>query len=281
MVSRSDRVELLKIINELDNLKDLHSSKVSEDDFTRLTSLLMRLVEILSSLDSTIPHKHSFNFQNDFRTSSNALYKLQNRYLPYFRDLRGKILDLGCGRGEFLKLLSSIGKSAYGVDANPEMVRLCTESGHEVYLQDIFDHLEYLEDDSLAGIFSAQLIEHLSSDDLIYLFSLCFRKLSPGGVVVLETLNGSSLYTLVERFFVDITHKNPLNSNAIAAYIKYFGFVNVEIDFSNSFSNEERLIVPDNQHSDADLINLLSDNFTKLNNVLYSDRYFAVIANKP
>src|SRR4051812_21225900 len=108
------------------------------------------------------------------------------QYLPYFQQpaADGPVIDLGCGEGEFVALLKETGISAYGVDLETDAVERGQAQGLDVRLGDIFEHLDQLEDGSLGGAFSSQVVEHLPADLLAPLYVKLFRKLRPGARVV-------------------------------------------------------------------------------------------------
>ncbi|MFQ6038854.1 MAG: class I SAM-dependent methyltransferase, partial [Candidatus Aminicenantales bacterium] len=104
-------------------------------------------------------------FENRFRGSEEDVKTQQASFLAYF-EKGGKVLDLGCGRGEFLELLEEKGIDALGVDINRQMVEICRDKGLECQEGDLLEVLMEQEDRSLGGIFSSQVIEHLPPDYL-------------------------------------------------------------------------------------------------------------------
>src|SRR6188472_231332 len=116
---------------------------------------------------------------------------VRERQRPYVDDFRGAapVLDVGCGRGEFLGLLREAGIEARGVDADADMVAFARGAGLDVVQADAVAYLEGLDDGSLGGVFAAQLVEHLPPAALLRLLQLAARKLRPGGLLVAETIN--------------------------------------------------------------------------------------------
>src|SRR6185436_13708059 len=108
-------------------------------------------------------------------------------YLPIFQG--ADVLDVGCGRGEFLDLLREHGIRARGVDVNPAMVEVCRGKGLEAETADALTYLRGLPDASLGGLFAAQVVEHLEPRYLARLLDAAFEKLRPGAPIVLETIN--------------------------------------------------------------------------------------------
>ncbi len=130
---------------------------------------------------------------------------------PYVELFTGAapVLDVGCGRGEFLALLRDAGIEATGVDADGDMVAFARGEGLDVTQADALDHLEGLEPGSLGGVFAAQLVEHLPPASLVRLLGLAHAALREDGVLVLETINPLSPLAL-RNFFADLTHAQPL-----------------------------------------------------------------------
>jgi O-antigen chain-terminating methyltransferase len=110
-------------------------------------------------------------FEERFRGDEHEIKERQRTYLQYFQD-KENILDIGCGRGEFLELLRESGIKAGGVDLDLDMVLLCREKGLDVSMNDSFTHLGALPDESVGGVFAAQPIEHLHPRRVIELVKL-------------------------------------------------------------------------------------------------------------
>ncbi|MBI3967942.1 MAG: class I SAM-dependent methyltransferase [Chloroflexi bacterium] len=132
----------------------------------------------------------------------------QSKYLELFLD-RENVLDLGCGRGEFVELLSERGVQVTGVDLNEDMVDFCRDRGLRVVLADIFDYLTELPDESVDGIFAAQVVEHFPPERIAELIALGDRKLKPGGIMLAETIN-THCPEAMNWFYLDPTHVRPV-----------------------------------------------------------------------
>jgi SAM-dependent methyltransferase len=168
-------------------------------------------------------------FEDIFRGSEAHTRAEQALYLEVFAD-SDWVLDVGCGRGEFLDALRDRGIRGVGVDMDPTMVERCREKGHEVELADAASYLRGLDDDSIPGIFAAQVVEHLSADQLNELLALTHSKLAPGGVAVFETVNPHSPPAL-KAFWTDTTHHHPLFPEVTLALCRLAGFDSGEILF--------------------------------------------------
>ncbi len=140
-------------------------------------------------------------------------------YLPSIpRD--ATVLDLGCGRGEWLELLRGDGISAHGVDANRLMVEECRERQLEAERADVLDYLARTGDASLGAVTAFHLIEHLPLHDLVRLLDEVARVLQPGGVVIFETPNPDNVLVGSRDFYLDPTHRHPIPSETLKALME-------------------------------------------------------------
>jgi 2-polyprenyl-3-methyl-5-hydroxy-6-metoxy-1,4-benzoquinol methylase len=167
-------------------------------------------------------------FEDYFRGSEEAIRDRQRAYLPLLGG-RGRTLDVGCGRGEFLELMRDAGIEAAGIDIDPSMVEHCRRKGLErVHVADAVSHLETLVDHSLEVIFAAQVIEHLPYPELLRLLRFSREKLAPGGLLVLETVNPHCPQAL-KQFWIDPTHRHPLFPETVVALCRLTGFAGAYI----------------------------------------------------
>jgi SAM-dependent methyltransferase len=147
-------------------------------------------------------------FEDVFRGPPERVTELQRPYIPLVV-AHQPVLDVGCGRGEFLSLLASEGIASHGVDSDPGMITRCREAGLTACVGDAIDYLEGLEDETLGTVFSAQVIEHLPPERLQRLLELSRRKLAPDGLFIAETVNPHNLAAF-KTFWVDLTHQHPI-----------------------------------------------------------------------
>ncbi len=190
--------------------------------------------------DAGEPSDHPYrSFENIFRGSEQLI---RERQLPYLTilDVRQPVLDFGCGRGEFLDLLRDTGLSYLGVDLDAGMVARCREKGHtEVVHGDGLEFLQDLDDGSLGAIFAAQVIEHLSHEQLVRLLALARVKLRDDGVLIAETVNPHSAPAL-KTFWVDLTHVQPIFPEVALALCSEAGFASAYIFHPGASGNVER-----------------------------------------
>lgn len=176
-------------------------------------------------------------FEQLFRGPAERVAELQRPYLTLVTDHR-PVLDIGCGRGEFLALLADEGIAARGVDSDSGMVARCRALGLDVAQGDANEHLSGLPDGSLGTIFSAQVIEHLPHEQLRRLLELSLRKLAPGGLFIAETVNPHRISSL-KTFWVDLTHQHPIFPEVALAICAIAGFRSGYV-FAPGFESFER-----------------------------------------
>jgi len=218
-----------------------------------------------------------FAFEARMRGSRAEIRDRQRCYVADFADA-APVLDVGCGRGEFLSLLREAGIEASGVDLDPDMVDICRSENLTVAHDNGVAYLERLEDGSLGGVFAAQVVEHLPPAPLVRLLELVCAKLRPGGVLVAETMNPLSLVAL-KNYFADLTHAQPLVPETLAMLARQAGFRSTEVRFVNPPSDEERLqpvaLPADPAFDEARLA--LDANVARLNEIVFGPQDYALV----
>ena len=208
-----------------------------------------------------------FAFESRMRGSTESIRERQGPYVEDFGEA-APVLDVGCGRGEFLVLLREAGIEGRGVDLDADMVAYARGEGLDVEQADAVKHLQGLEDGSLGGIFAAQLVEHLRATTLIRLLELASVKLRPGGVLIAETINPLSPLAL-RNYYADLTHAQPLVPETLELLARQAGFGSVELRYLNA--PEERLVEPDDP--------VLAANVSRLNELLFGPLDYAIVAH--
>jgi SAM-dependent methyltransferase len=149
-----------------------------------------------------------------------------SHYVPLFP--KGPVLELACGRGEFLDLLREAGVPAQGIDADEGMVRDARAAGHDVQLADALSGLRERPDASVQGVFSAHFVEHLDPEALQAVVTESARVLAPGGHFVAATPNAGCLSVIGHDFWVDPTHVRPYDPRLLAFFCSAAGLEVVE-----------------------------------------------------
>jgi SAM-dependent methyltransferase len=237
---------------------------------------------IRKSAISSTPNTNYFLFEERFRGSRDVIKQRQLTFLPYFEKC-SRVLDLGCGRGEFLEILMNQDIGAIGVDTDPDMVAYCRSRQLEVVNSDAIVYLETIEDKSLDGIFIDQVVEHLEPDYLIRLLALCHQKMKFGYHIVIETVNPLSFVSFV-NFYIDLTHKRPVHPETLQYLLNASGFRECEKKFFSQVSDDCRLkkmdVSADMNAIERKTFDVYNYNIEMLNSLLFGAQDYAVIGKK-
>ena len=218
-------------------------------------------------------------FENRFRGEREDVRSRLAGYAGLFQDL-APVLDLGCGRGEFLDVLRERGIPARGVEGNANVARECREKGLDVVEGDLVDFLRAQARGSLGGVFAAQVAEHLLPAVLTVLLAEAHRALRPGGLLLLETPNPRSVLGLLEVFNRDLTHERPLHPDTLRFLAAAAGFTDVRIEMRTPVDPEGQLrAVPPEGLPEAAAA-ALNDNVGRLNALLYGPLEYALLARR-
>lgn len=166
-----------------------------------------------------------YEFLRYIQVSPASQKRFQGFYLPFFQGCR-RVVDLGCGDGNFVALLSKQGVESLGVDLDPRCCAAAQAREVNVVCQDVFDYLCQVEESSLDGIFSAHLVEHLTYPQVISLLELSYRALCEGGVIVLTTPNVRALYPHLESFYMHFGHVSFYHPRLLCFFLEHVGFTN-------------------------------------------------------
>jgi 2-polyprenyl-3-methyl-5-hydroxy-6-metoxy-1,4-benzoquinol methylase len=212
------------------------------------------------------------SLENQFRGTGAEVKQRLRVYLPTVKESRvGRkqtpILDVGCGRGEWLELLREEGLSASGVDSNRVMIQQCRELELKVTQADLMDHLRSMPDASLGAITGFHIIEHLPVETLIKFLDETVRVVKPGGLVILETPNPQNVLVGSCNFYFDPTHRNPLPSPIMKFLLESRGYTGVEV--VNLNPSDEAPVA-----GDSELVR-------RFNEYFYGPMDYAVVGRRP
>ncbi|MDQ5910582.1 MAG: hypothetical protein QG599_2679, partial [Pseudomonadota bacterium] len=185
-------------------------------------------------------------FEDDFRGSTTQIAERLRVYLPVLQTVSRNtepltVLDLGCGRGEWLAILAQAGYDAHGVDLNRVLIDDGRAQGLAVEEGDAVDSLRGWPDGSLGAVTAFHLIEHLPLDVLIRLIDEAARTLQPGGLLIFETPNPENVFVGSQTFYLDPTHRNPIPPATARFLLEARGLGNVEIWPLHPFPEAEHL----------------------------------------
>ena len=228
-------------------------------------------------------------FEDSFRGSREEIMAHQRPYLSYF-DGASDVVDVGCGRGEFLSLLHEGGITARGVDANAEAVERCREHGLDATRADALEHLRGQADESIGGLFSSQVVEHLEAAYLQRLLDEAHRAIRPDSRIVLETLNPACWMAFFSAYVRDFTHRHPLHPETLSYLLRSSGFVDIEVVYRSPLPEAAKLqrVEVDPTMRDApvgaavcELAEAFNQHADRLNGLLFAEQDYAAIGRRP
>lgn len=136
----------------------------------------------------------------------------------------GLVVELGAGAGHFLAYLRRKGFTRLrGVDLSAPLVALAKAQDLDVGHGEARDFLAGLADASCAAVVAIDLVEHLQRDELLETVKACRRVLQPGGVLLVQTVNGQGLFP-GQVMFGDYTHVTILNPASLTQVLALCGF---------------------------------------------------------
>lgn len=212
-------------------------------------------------------------FEDRFRGTREDIKHRLRVYLPHLQPQGAgsepaSVLDLGCGRGEWLELIRDHGALAVGIDCNRIMVEECRQRGLDAREGDLFSHLESLPLAQVDVVTAFHVVEHLFLDDLIRMLDESLRVLKPGGVLILETPNPENLLVGACNFYYDPTHRHPLPPPVLRYLTEARGFLDISVVELHPVPEVEQDLLEE------------SESARLLAKLIYGPRDYAVIARK-
>jgi O-antigen chain-terminating methyltransferase len=190
------------------------------------------------------------SLEDHFRGDKATVHQRQMEYLPYISHIvsdQFPLVDLGCGRGEWLQVLKENDISARGIDSNTACITECTENGLSASLGELLDTLTQLPDASCGSITMFQVLEHLPFDVVVNVLREARRVLIPSGVFIGEVPNSETLRVGASTFWIDPTHQRPLFPAVLAFLASSVGFTGVTGKYSSPLAPTPDLTgLPDN-----------------------------------
>ena len=214
--------DMLKIRGEFDQM--IHT----ELRLIRRRGLAPKHAVEIAPASPVLPALDYTRFAERFRGDEKYIRQNLEIYKPYFEKCIN-VLDIGCGRGEFLEIMREAGVSAIGIDLGEESIAYCTEKGLTVERADLFEYLANQPDEEFDGIMSSQVVEHLAPDALPKMVQLCAQKIRRGGVIAIETPNPECLAIFATYFYLDPTHTRPVPHQLMGFYLEEAGFGHIEV----------------------------------------------------
>ena len=226
----------------------------------------------ISSGSSSIDESLYVALEDRFRGDPEIIRERQSQYIPYIKDVvtSGKpLLDLGCGRGEWLTVLRDSGIPATGIDSNRACIEDCNQLGLNVELADLVEYLNAIPEKSVGAITMFQVMEHLPFPVLLNVLRTALRALTPGGVFIAEVPNSETLSVGASTFWIDPTHERPLFPSLLTFLADEVGFRKSEGLYSSPLKPEPNV---------ASLPSELQETFLAMFRQLNGPGDFALIA---
>jgi O-antigen chain-terminating methyltransferase len=257
----------------------------------RLTALGEEVGALRRSLESPPPAPVAAAAQRAADDSTYAAFEacfrgsrddIRGRLADYVERFRGldPVLDLGCGRGEFLELLREAGIAGRGVEGNLHVAQDDVARGLDVAHGDLLGFLESQPEGSAGGVFASQVAEHLPPPVLHRTLQQAFRVLRPGGLMVLETVNPRSVIGLLEVFNRDLTHERPLHPETLSFLASAAGFTDVRVELRSPVDAASRLQPIPAEELPPRVAEALNENIARLNGLLYGPQEYALLARR-
>lgn len=248
-----------------------------------INSIINNLIDKINGVEDETLNLDYLKFENQFRGDESIIEERSKFYLNYFLNSE-RVLDIGCGRGELLKVLKSNNINAQGIDVCPEMVQYCIEKGLKAVNAEATEFLFKIANNSLDGICILQVVEHLTPAKLVKLIHLCYEKLAPGGCIIIETPNPQSLSIYSSFFYVDMSHIRPVHHLTLKFLLESAGYSRITLEFINPLPVEAKLSQLDLNIEISNelrqIFQAVNANFSKLNNDIYGYQDYMIVAYK-
>ena len=268
------RVQLEQQIDELvDRLQkfrmDIAQQETRLANFLDQSSVASDEVQRVSGERDHLLDSMYFALEDTLRGTPEQVKDTVQIYLPVLRAaaITTDILDVGCGRGEWLEVLRDNGFQARGIDTNRIVLQRCRELSLDVVEAEALTYLGSLSDSSLNAVTAFHFAEHLPLDALVRFLDEAGRTLKPGGLLILETPNPENLLVGSCNFYLDPTHKNPLPIPTLKLLVEARGFRCQEVMKLHPVASAK--------------IEVKDQLTSHLNHYLYGPMNYAIVARKP
>lgn len=250
----------------------------------RIDSIVQQLRQSAShptSLSSThttetdaMPGSLYVEFENIFRGERVEIKRRLSAYIPRLRALgvgsvAMPVIDLGCGRGEWLEVLLENGMSGTGVDSNHAMVEESKVRGLTVQAGDAVEYLRNLPSESQGGVTGFHLVEHMQIERLIELLDQTVRVLKSGGIAIFETPNPENVIVSTHTFRLDPTHRFPVPPALLQFLAESRGLGSAEIIYLHPYPESYKI----HSATEGSIAAFLNQHF-------YGPQDYAVVAKK-
>jgi O-antigen chain-terminating methyltransferase len=274
--TKAGRREITERTNRLVDMIEARSLRKDLEEQSRRMEELARILDERkrrSRIDDMQPIEAIYaSLEDRFRGTRAEIKERQRVYIPCLREANlaqgSLVIDLGCGRGEWLELLREEGFDPRGVEINREFLNVCRESGLNVVEADCLEYLRASPSESAGALTLFHVIEHLPMRILIDVLGEAHRVLKPGGLLIVETPNPDNVVVGACTFYTDPTHQRPLPRALTSRLFEAKGFAEVAVLPLHP-------VDPDWLHGATDRISLT------INHYFYGAQDYAVLGRKP
>ena len=263
--------ELTRTIERVTNQINAELARLAASKADR--SEWARWIQVLEGTERAKDEVYA-ELEDRFRGSPDEISSRMGIYVPLLQETArlhpgGYLLDVGCGRGEWLTLVERAGLQGIGIDVNSVAIARCQSAGLTVVQQEALVYLGGQQDGTVAAVTAFHVIEHVPFEYLLALVREAHRILEPGGLLLLETPNPENFSVSALHFYADPTHRNPIPPETLRFIVAQHGFVDIDVMRLNPFAKEEQL-----GEGHPAITGWINARF-------YGPRDYAVIARKP
>lgn len=232
----SSQQDIEDIKRSLSTLPSIDARLVNlQDRFTKLKAPRTHSGNSAPIVNNTVADNHEFDyfyklFEDRFRGSEEIIKERVAEHIPLFKALSKEVqklavIDIGCGRGEFLSVLKDNSIHGIGVDMNKSMVERARKLGLDAEENDALTYLSSKKTNSFAAITGFHIVEHIPFEVLMKIFEESYRTITPGGFALFETPNPEALTVGANTFYLDPSHQRPIPPKLLAFMLESVGFV--------------------------------------------------------
>ena len=241
--------------------------------FAMNREILAMKKELKEIRHGSIPEQFYVDFENAFHGDQTVNRARLEKYAALFQG-KQNVVDLNCGRGDFLTLMSEHEIPAKGVDPNGLMVEQCRQKGMQAEKKEALSFLEGCETESLDGLFAGRLVDNLTAGKVYLLIQEAYRVLKKDGVFVVEAINPLSMGTFGHNCSMDPAHRAPVHPELMRFMAQSLGFEAAAVAFVDEFPAECKLTVGENADEN------LKEVVDKLNDQLYGAQDYYLVCKK-
>lgn len=271
---------IVKILNDITGKLKGTSSQIDEKIAESQSIIISQILDKITQSQSMKGINHIV-FEEKVRGSREYTRKKQSKFIKYFESCTN-VLDIGCGRGEFLELLKEHRISGCGIDVDEDMIEYCRSLKLDAEKMDAISYLNLLNDDSLDGIFVDQVVEHLAPSYLINMIGLCYLKMKVGAKIIIGTVNPLSMVCLAS-FHKDMSRGKPVHPDTLKFIMQSAGYIEPVTQFYDPIEECQRLKLIDAtglKENEKQITETINQNTEILNSLIYGPQYYAIIGKK-